>query len=420
MSTRRTFIGTIGAAIGATGFATAVSGQTSNGTSQRNGATSAADPTDWPRFKFDSGNTGYNPAGTAPQTTPETLWTAENGIYGDQTQDPCVAGGLVYDARQSTNDQTPGVWAFDAESGEEVWSAELTQTPRTIVAADGSLHVATSMRLIKLDAETGERLEQRLTADEIDATPPVVAPPAVADGTLYVLNNDRNTITAVDVESYDQLWQTDRNVDETPPAVAGGSVFFESDHRVAELDAANGGEQRVFEFDLVRAPVVSDGVLYAATEGALDAYDLDTGDRIWRYVSDEVRRYYPTSPVVDDDRVYVSDGQPNTPLVALDAATGSVEWRFTDDAACGRRDWEPGVARVGDLLVTANSKGTFYGIDPSSGEMRWRYHTDAVDPWSSRTLVDFAVADGHIYAQFHGENGTYDEIHAIGVAGGSE
>lgn len=411
MPSRRTFIGTIGATIGTAGLAPAASGQTSDGSSAADGGTPATDPAEWPRFKFDNGNTGYNPAGSAPRSIPEVEWTASNGdLYGDRTDGPYVADGLVYDARQGNNDQVPGVQAYDAESGDAVWSVELTESPQSVVVADGVLHVGTRLRLIKFDAETGERLgERRTTGESISNSP------AVVDGTLYAVPYYDENAIAIDVESYDRLWRSDdlgSYVGRAPPAVVDGSVYVTTNRAVVELDASDGTARREFDAERGSTPVVSDGVLYVSDRGSLAAYDLESGDRLWRYESEERSEYDPTTPVVGDGRVYLSDTGTAPPIVALDATDGSVEWRFKDDSICGSRDWGPGFARVGDLLVAANSMGMFYGIDPSSGERRWRY--DSVEPWSRYTLRDFAVADGVIYAQFSGYHGASDEIWAIG------
>ncbi len=417
MPSRRTFLGTIGATIGTTSIATVAAGQTDDAASP-DGATSAADPADWPRFGFDAGNTGYNPAGTAPQSTPETLWTAPYGLYGNQTEGPYIADGIVYDDRTGTNDQSPGVRALDAASGDEAWSVELAETPWSMVVADGLLHVGTDHRLLKFDAGTGERLGERRTIDQTFGPSPVVV-----DGTLYAgFDAGRGAVAAIDVESYERLWVTDSldaYTSGTAPAVVDGSVYVLDGGGVAELDAADGSQQRVFEADTERTPVVSDGTLYVPAEGSLDAFDLDSGDRIWRYESAERHRFDPTVPVVDDGRVYVTDATGTTPpLIALDAENGSVEWRFKDDTICGSRDWDPGFARVGDLLVAANDMNVFYGLDPASGEVQWRY--SPTDPWTRHHLDDFVVGDGVLYAQFDGENGVHDEIWAIGEPDASE
>lgn len=407
MYSRRAVLGSIGAAIATTGVASAQSGAGSD----------APDAGNWPRVKFDNGNTGYNPTGSAPRSVPEVQWTAGNGdLYGDRTEGPYVADGLVYDARQGNNDQVPGVQAYDAESGEEVWSVELTESPRALVVADGLLHVGTRLRLLKFDAETGERRGERQTTGEAISTSP-----AVVDGTLYAVSYHDEHAIAIDAESYDRLWQSDElgsYVGRAPPAVVDGSVYVATNRAVVELDASDGTERREFDADRGSTPVVSDGVLYVSDRGSLAAYDLESGDRLWRYESEERSEYDPTAPVVGDGRVYLSDTGTTPPIVALDATDGSVEWRFKDDSICGSRDWGPGFARVGDLLVAANSMGMFYGIDPTSGERRWRY--DPVDPWSRYTLRDFAVTDGVIYAQFSGYHGASDEIWAIAEPESSE
>lgn len=68
-------------------------------------------------------------------------------------------------------------------------------------------------------------------------------------------------------------------------------------------------------------------------------------------------------------RVFVSSG--DREVLALDAGTGSVKWRFNAD---GPVSAAPAVH--GGTLLFADSGGTLYSVDSSTGKALWRRHAD--------------------------------------------
>lgn len=138
----------------------------------------------------------------------------------------------------------------------------------------------------------------------------------------------------------------------------------------------------------------SDGVrLYAFLENSgVHAFDLD-GRPLWNTeVGEEVHNWgSAASLVVDEQLVYVNAAVESDSLIALDKLTGQEVWRTKRiigswstpalvDTADGRRE------------LVLNVKGRLVGIDPRSGEERWRFQTK-----QSVGAASPAVENGRIY-----------------------
>jgi alcohol dehydrogenase (cytochrome c) len=132
-------------------------------------------------------------------------------------------------------------------------------------------------------------------------------------------------------------------------------------------------------------PVVNDGVMFVTTPRAqVLALDAATGDLLWRYartLPDDLAQMHPTNRGVAlyDDKVYVAtvDGH----LVALDAATGSVVWeRLVGDYRAGYyMTMAPLVAR-GKVMVGVSGgefgiRGFVQALDARSGQPAWKTFT---------------------------------------------
>jgi outer membrane protein assembly factor BamB len=84
-------------------------------------------------------------------------------------------------------------------------------------------------------------------------------------------------------------------------------------------------EQGKIQFDASYEPVASQGRLFVPSmaHDHVTAYDLETGDRLWRFYTEGPVRF---APVVVDDRVLF--GSDDGFLYCLAAADGSLRWKF--------------------------------------------------------------------------------------------
>lgn len=138
----------------------------------------------------------------------------------------------------------------------------------------------------------------------------------------------------------------------------------------------------------------SDGVrLYAFLENSgVHAFELD-GRPLWHTeVGEEVHNWGSAASLTVDERLlYVNAAVESDSLIAIDKLTGQEVWRTKRiigswstpalvDTADGRRE------------LVLNVKGRLVGIDPDSGDERWRFQTK-----QSVGAASPAIEDGIIY-----------------------
>lgn len=147
-------------------------------------------------------------------------------------------------------------------------------------------------------------------------------------------------------------------------------------------------------------PIVDDGTVYVGDwTGHVRALDAATGDERWAHDLDS--GYVGGSVALDDDHVFV--GTFDARIVALDRATGEETWatdvaEYPKSVVFGSPVVSDGlvVAGVGSFEVfvpsdPATFRGTVVALDAASGELTWRFHvTDeaagegaGVSVWSS-------------------------------------
>ena len=127
----------------------------------------------------------------------------------------------------------------------------------------------------------------------------------------------------------------DRRSAWSSPVVLAGVVYVGSfDHSVYALDAACGRELwRVATLGEVwSSPTVQDGTMLVESrrpevvppESFVHALDPTSGRELWRFATGGAKN---ASPRVVDGAVYVGGG--DSEVVALDAESGAVHWRFS-------------------------------------------------------------------------------------------
>ena len=261
------------------------------------------------------------------------------------------------------------------------------------------------------------------------------ATPVVVDGTLYVTGAESNA-WAIDGKSGRQLWRYQRDL---PPglkvccgrvnrgfAVLGDRLFMSTlDAHLVALDRATG--KVIWDVEIgpaaqgyaaTGAPlVIKDKVIIGiaggefAIRGFIDAFDVNTGARAWRFWTvpargekgsetwpDSVwdRGGGPTWQVGSYDPalnlVYWGVGNPSPDyygddrkgdnlytgsLVALDADTGLLKWHF-QFTPHDEHDWDANhipvladltiAGRARKVVMVANRNGFFYVLDRTNGE----------------------------------------------------
>lgn len=151
-------------------------------------------------------------------------------------------------------------------------------------------------------------------------------------------------------------------------------------------------------------PVLVDGVIYVAANESLMAIDAATGAVLWRFKAG-VSGYGTTSPTVANGIVYVAAYNPGT-LYAVNAKTGAQLWTYSYVAGGGA----PTVA--GGLVYFSNGS-EMLALNADTGAVVWQ--------WQQQGYVQIqtsaAVADGAVYFAMR-EDDPYHGIVALDAATG--
>ncbi len=156
-------------------------------------------------------------------TTGEMLWSAPMG--GNVDDDPVVSGGLVY-ASAIVDSITHGpLSAFNASTGKLVWTARVGNGYGEAIA-NGVIYYSSGAEhaVIALDASTGARLWSRSTRDAATSRP------TIANGLVYVGAGDGN-VYALDSVTGHRRWVAPTVFLKpilSSLSVVNGSVYFGS------------------------------------------------------------------------------------------------------------------------------------------------------------------------------------------------
>ncbi|RZA21689.1 MAG: outer membrane protein assembly factor BamB [Lysobacteraceae bacterium] len=152
----------------------------------------------------------------------------------------------------------------------------------------------------------------------------------------------------------------DRSKDPTPLAQISPSV------NVNKLWSASVGKGEE-HLGIAQHPVIADGRVYAAAvEGGVSAFDLRSGQSLWRYASE---LSLTGGPGAGDGLVVV--GSIEGDVIALDAATGAEKWK----AKVANEVLVAPAIGSGMVFVHSND-GRVTALDAGSGERRWFYSAD--------------------------------------------
>ncbi len=211
------------------------------------------------------------------------------------------------------------------------------------------------------------------------------------------------------------------------PALANGIVYVGSNDGILyAIKAADGTLAWKFKANLgiSSSPAVDNGVVYFnSVDGYIYAVTADTGQLKWKFRTEGERRFaapgihgippshemmpdpfdvFLSSPVVVNGRVYIGSGDHN--VYAIDAATGTLAWKFTTGDVV-----HASPAVVDGVVYIGSWDRYFYALDAAAGTMKWKFETgddqkihNQIGIASSATVVDgvvlFGCRDGHFYA----------------------
>jgi eukaryotic-like serine/threonine-protein kinase len=171
---------------------------------------------------------------------------------------------------------------------------------------------------------------------------PVRATPAIAEGRVIVGSGD-GKVHALDLRTGDRVWRHDAGNPVTSSAVvANGVVYFTTNDNVVHAIAAGTGEP-----------------LWSTATGPDVPWD-------WGHENADL---WTSSPLIVDGRVIVGSGDAH--IYALDAATGSIAWRFRTG---GRVRSSP--AAYEGKVVAGSMDGSVYVLAVETGALLARADTE--------------------------------------------
>lgn len=271
---------------------------------------------DWPQFR------GPNCTGISSSTKPlpvrfsateNVRWSAK---LGDGIGCPVVAAGRVFTSGM-IDDETVGLFAFDAVSGHKLWerrwpTGSLVEVQKfnshasTTPAADAErvYFYFSTLGMLAVDARTGADIWHRKLPVPyfVFKWGPGISPVLYQNMVLFVQDDDLNpAFYAIDKRSGKILWKDTRN-----------------------LQAVN------YTHPVICKTKTGDEIVLGGT-GSLIGYDPATGQRIWR--ARTLLRNHKTTPVSLGGTIYISlqsSGIANQWLATADQAeTGNNDGKLT-------------------------------------------------------------------------------------------
>ncbi|WP_378740841.1 PQQ-binding-like beta-propeller repeat protein [Nocardia brasiliensis] len=262
------------------------------------------------------------------------------------------------------------------------------------------------------------------------------------DPTGSRFNSNETTLTPDTVSNLQLKWAfafPDTIAASSQPAVVDGTVYVGGRNGTFyALDAETGSTRWAFQaetplggnlptYGLRNGPAVADGLVYFGDNSArMWALDAKTGALRWvRQLDDHDYAIITGSPLVFEGRVYVGvssqelgaathDAYPcctfRGSMVALDAATGDVQWKYytipQPQPTGGKPDFAPSGAPIwSSPTIDVNSRTLYYtsgnpysgypegaeaigALDIDTGTARWvRRMTPGDPPWNGRCAV---------------------------------
>ncbi len=340
----------------------------------------------WPQS---GGFANYAMQHLAVGDSPQIIWTADVGAGSSSsrilTTPPVVADGKVF-----AKDAESTVTAYNADTGQRIWS--VTLKPEKARDADefggglayygGRLFVTTGFAVVfSLDAADGKEIWSSSVSAPVRGAPLVFGDRVFATS----IDNKLHALAAVDgsdLWTFSGLSEVSGYVGGNSPAGSGDLVVapFTSGELVGlrletgrtvwnELLVGPRREARAFGnlADIRGRPVIDRGVVLAmGSAGTLAAIDLRSGQRMW-----EKPIGGNQTPWAAGRFVFVVSGTAD--VVCLERDTGKVKWvtpltQYQDEKRRHPILWG-GPVLAGDRLLVGGSTGELLALSPYTGEI---------------------------------------------------
>ncbi|PAX08249.1 PQQ-binding-like beta-propeller repeat protein [Sphingomonas lenta] len=342
--------------------------------------------------------------------SPSRAWTVQ--IDGGSNRQRLAAPPVIAEGKLFVVDVTATVHAFDANTGQRLWSVSAAEGDANRAARFGGGASYDSGRVYATDG-LGDVVALNAADGAVvwRAKPggPLRGAPTVANDTVYVLAQD-NQIFALNQADGKVRWAQQGTLETqgvfgvAAPASAQGTVVagFSS----GELNAYRYENGRVLWQDALSrttistsvsslsdidaSPVIDGGRVYAVGEGGrMVALDLATGQRLWEQNVAGI-----STPAIAGEWLFVVTDDAR--LMAISRTTGRARWisqlrRYRNEKKrSGAITWF-GPVLAGNRLVLVNSEGEIAYADAGDGKVAAT--VEAGDPFGLSPVV----ANGTLY-----------------------
>ena len=252
----------------------------------------------------------------------------------------------------------------------------------------------------------------------------VVVPETVTVGDTMLVDT-QTRLVAVDLRTAAERWSVPLVGQRFhPPVVAGTTVVAIS---------ADGDEARVEAFDIAdgrrlwsrptgaaalrSGPVLRDEVVLVGDP--VEALDIDTGEPAWTSTVTDPAGL----PVLLNDLLVVTtfaDGDDSGRVAGIDAASGAVEWNRELDGE-GHAPTSRLVGAGGTAVLTSIT-GPVIGLDPRTGDERWRQEFPAAIIGTPSAIGDriwYALESGQVLALSPADGAIEREFEGFGTSIGA-
>lgn len=283
------------------------------------------------------------------------------------------------------------VQAFDVSSGERLWQTTMGGDVRAQVVAVGAgagfLVVSDNGELSRIDPagtvvwsqELGPEVLSRDVYDQM-------SPAAAVEGDTAIVGWRDGTVSAVSVASGELLWRVDVGAPVSATAAVDDGWAYVPDRAgfVHALSLADGSERWTASVgsEILTSPGVAGGVVVTGSRGTdIVAFAIDTGEQVWRLPLGT--SWAESSIEVHDDTIYAGSSNLGQ-ILAIDAATGAVQWR----AEVGGWPWARPTFADGEVFATTAwseaqepPRGSAWALDAATGSVTWVASVGAASAW---------------------------------------
>ncbi|MBO9657638.1 MAG: PQQ-like beta-propeller repeat protein, partial [Chitinophagaceae bacterium] len=243
--------------------------------------------------------------------------------------------------------------------------------------------------LYALDVSTGQLLWKFLQTSPGQDDPANTSSPTIVNGVLYFASSDQH-IYAVNALTGALKWKTYNSLGmgatiHSSVSVVGDKLYVGDFYRnLLAFNISDGSQAWVFNpfGPMHSSPTVLDGVVYIGAAQHFYAVNAADGTLKWRIPT---AFHIFSSPIVSGNTVYITSDGPNSGILyALNIADGTQKWIFQNDHGF------QGSPVVVEDVVFCPSYSSVVAVNAATGKLRWRFRTDTnlEDITASPVIVD--------------------------------